>query len=38
MKKLNTKILAILLIAFTINLNAQNEDNPLDDFSWRYRC
>ena len=28
MKKLNTKILAILLIAFTINFNAQNEDNP----------
>lgn len=28
MKKLNTKILAILLIAFTINSNAQNEDNP----------
>ena len=28
MKKLYTKILAISLIAFTINLNAQNEDNP----------
>ena len=28
MKKLNKKILAILLIVLTVNLNAQNEDNP----------
>ena len=28
MKKLNKKIFAILLIVLTVNLNAQNEDNP----------
>ena len=28
MKKFYTKILPTLLIVFTLNLNAQNEDNP----------